>query len=124
MSRQALTAERALAEAMALADTEGLSGLTMRKLASRLGVEAMSLYHHLPNKDALLDGMVDQDCTPVVLVRLRFPEKDRQLIGPMDLVGLQGDAVAPELEVQSPEHLAEVPSAAVDGLSSALEQAK
>lgn len=67
MSRQALTAERALAEAMALADTEGLSGLTMRKLASRLGVEAMSLYHHLPNKDALLDGMVDQVYTEVEL---------------------------------------------------------
>ena len=78
MSRQALTAERALAEAMALADTEGLSGLTMRKLASRLGVEAMSLYHHLPNKDALLDGMVDQVYTEV---ELPLPDEAWQQIG-------------------------------------------
>lgn len=45
--------------AVALADAEGLSALTMRGLASALGVEAMSLYHHVPNKNAILDGMVD-----------------------------------------------------------------
>ena len=45
--------------AVALADREGLAHLSMRALAKELGVEAMSLYHHVPNKDDVLDGMVD-----------------------------------------------------------------
>lgn len=45
--------------AVALADEQGLAGLSMRSLARQLGVEAMSLYHHVPGKEALLDGMVD-----------------------------------------------------------------
>ena len=44
---------------MDLADAEGLAAVTMRRLAADLGVEAMSLYHHLPGKEALLDGLVD-----------------------------------------------------------------
>lgn len=59
LERQPLTRERALQAAIALADAEGLDHLTMRRLAEELGVEAMSLYHHVPNKDAILDGMVD-----------------------------------------------------------------
>lgn len=43
---------------MALGDAEGLAAVTMRRLANDLEVEAMSLYHHFPNKDALLDGVV------------------------------------------------------------------
>ena len=54
-----MTRERALRVAMELADTEGLEELTMRRLAQELKVEAMSLYHHVANKDAILDGMVD-----------------------------------------------------------------
>jgi len=46
-------------EAMALADAEGQVALSMRALAGRLGVEAMSLYHHVAGKEALLDAMVD-----------------------------------------------------------------
>jgi AcrR family transcriptional regulator len=57
--RAPLSRERVLRAAVALADDAGLGSLTMRKLAQELGVEAMSLYHHVPNKDALLDGMVD-----------------------------------------------------------------
>lgn len=57
--RKPLTRERILEAAMALADADGLDALTMRRLAADLGVEAMSLYHHVPNKDALLDGIVD-----------------------------------------------------------------
>ena len=53
-----VTRERMLRAAMALADAEGLDAVTMRRLAAALGVEAMSLYHHVPNKDALLDGLV------------------------------------------------------------------
>lgn len=45
---------------MALADAGGLAELSMRRLAQELGVEAMSLYHHVASKDAILDGMVDR----------------------------------------------------------------
>jgi AcrR family transcriptional regulator len=48
-----------LGAAVALADTEGLAAVTMRRLAADLGVEAMSLYHHVPGKDGLLDGLLD-----------------------------------------------------------------
>jgi AcrR family transcriptional regulator len=58
-ARTPLSRERVLRAAVALADDAGLGALTMRRLAQELGVEAMSLYHHVPNKDALLDGMVD-----------------------------------------------------------------
>ena len=47
------------ATAIALADAEGIGSLSMRRLAQELGVEAMSLYHHVANKDDILDGMVD-----------------------------------------------------------------
>jgi AcrR family transcriptional regulator len=57
--REPLSRERVLAAAVALADAEGLQALTMRRLAADLGVEAMSLYYHVPGKEALLDGLVD-----------------------------------------------------------------
>ncbi|QIM22499.1 DUF429 domain-containing protein [Phycicoccus sp. HDW14] len=57
--RPALTRERIVSEAVALADGSGVAALSMRALAGRLGVEAMSLYHHVPHKDAVLDAMVD-----------------------------------------------------------------
>jgi AcrR family transcriptional regulator len=57
--REPLSRDRVLAAAVTLADTEGLSAVTMRRLAATLGVEAMSLYHHLPGKDGLLDGLVE-----------------------------------------------------------------
>jgi len=53
-----LTTDELFERALAIADAEGLDALTMRRLASEVGVEAASLYHHLPNKDALLDGVV------------------------------------------------------------------
>lgn len=58
-TRVALSRDRILETAVALADREGIGGLTMRSLASELGVEAMSLYHHVANKEALLDGVAD-----------------------------------------------------------------
>jgi AcrR family transcriptional regulator len=48
-----------LESAVALADRDGLGALTMRSLARELGIEAMSLYHHVANKEDLLDGVVD-----------------------------------------------------------------
>jgi len=58
-SRTPLSRERVLGAAVLLADEDGLESLTMRELGLRLGVEAMSLYNHVANKDDLLDGMVD-----------------------------------------------------------------
>jgi AcrR family transcriptional regulator len=58
-SRQRLSRERVLRAAVALADQAGIEGLSMRRLGEQLGVEAMSLYKHVANKDDLLDGMVD-----------------------------------------------------------------
>jgi AcrR family transcriptional regulator len=58
-SRTPLSRQRVLGAAVALADRGGIGSLSMRKLAQELGVEAMSLYHHVANKDAVLDGIVD-----------------------------------------------------------------
>jgi AcrR family transcriptional regulator len=58
-SRAPLTRERALATAVALADAEGIAALSMRRLARELGIEAMSLYHHVANKEDILDGMIE-----------------------------------------------------------------
>jgi AcrR family transcriptional regulator len=57
--RTQLTRERVVAAGIELADRDGIESISMRKLAQELGVEAMSLYTHVRNKDDLLDGMVD-----------------------------------------------------------------
>ncbi len=54
-----LNRERVFQAAVVLADERGFESLTMRALGEKLGVEAMSLYHYVANKDELLDGMVD-----------------------------------------------------------------
>ncbi len=69
--RAPLTRERALSTAMEIADAHGLASLTMRKLATELGVEAMSLYHHVANKDDILDGMVE-----MVFSEIELPARD------------------------------------------------
>lgn len=66
--RQPLSRRRVLEEAVRFTDREGLEALTMRRLGSELGVEAMSLYNHIPNKSALLDGLVE-----VLLGELEVP---------------------------------------------------
>jgi len=58
-TRVPLSRERVLHAAIALADEGGIDALSMRKLGQELGVEAMSLYNHVANKDDLLDGMLD-----------------------------------------------------------------
>ena len=57
--RVGLSRQQILDAALGLVDRDGLKGLTMRSLGQELGVEAMTLYHYVPNKDALLDGLVD-----------------------------------------------------------------
>jgi len=55
-----LTRVEVIDAALELVDAEGLDALTMRRLGSTLGVEAMALYRHVPNKDALLDLTVER----------------------------------------------------------------
>jgi AcrR family transcriptional regulator len=57
--RTPLTRQRVLRAAVALVDRGGVGALSMRKLGEAVGVEAMSLYHHVANKDDILDGIVD-----------------------------------------------------------------
>ncbi len=59
-TRVRLSRDRVLSSAIALADTAGIEALTMRRLGEDLGVEAMSLYNHVANKDDLLYGMIDR----------------------------------------------------------------
>jgi AcrR family transcriptional regulator len=57
--RQPLSRERVLRAAFDLTDRDGVESLSMRKLAQKLGVEAMSLYRHVRNKGEIVDGMID-----------------------------------------------------------------
>jgi AcrR family transcriptional regulator len=57
--RVPLNRERLLGAAIALSDSAGLAALTMRSLAKELDVKPMSLYHHVANKEEILDGMID-----------------------------------------------------------------
>ncbi|WP_198664313.1 TetR/AcrR family transcriptional regulator C-terminal domain-containing protein [Jiangella endophytica] len=70
-SRVPLTRERVVAAAMALADEKGQAGASMRAIAARLGVEAMSLYNHVAGRDDILDGMVD-----AVFAEIELPAPD------------------------------------------------
>lgn len=65
-----LTRDDVLAAALEMIDEGGVEALSMRKLAGRLGIEAMSLYHHVRDKDALLDGVVE-----LVFRRMEMPER-------------------------------------------------
>jgi AcrR family transcriptional regulator len=71
VKRRPLSRRRILEAAVRFVDREGLEALSMRKLGSELGVEAMSLYNHVPNKGALLDGMVE-----VLLGELNIPPEE------------------------------------------------
>lgn len=58
--KQRLSAERVLDGAVALADEIGIESFTIRKLANALDTKPMTIYHHVPNKEAIIDGMVDR----------------------------------------------------------------
>jgi TetR/AcrR family transcriptional regulator, tetracycline repressor protein len=57
--RQRLTRQRIVEAALAIVDRDGLEGLTMRALGRELGADPMAVYHHVPSKEALFDGLVD-----------------------------------------------------------------
>jgi AcrR family transcriptional regulator len=65
-----LSADAIIAAALEIADADGLEAVTMRAVGARLGAAAMSLYRHVPNKDALLELMADR-----VLAELPYPDR-------------------------------------------------
>jgi AcrR family transcriptional regulator len=69
--RARLSKDRVLDAAVTLAARDGIESLTMRKLAEELGVGAMTLYHYFPNKEELLDGMID-----IVFAEIELPSTD------------------------------------------------
>lgn len=66
--RLPLTRDRVLRTALEVADRDGIESLSMRKLGRELGVEAMSLYNHVADKDDLLDGLAD-----IVVAEIEVP---------------------------------------------------
>ncbi|MBI1418985.1 MAG: TetR family transcriptional regulator [Limimaricola sp.] len=81
--RAPLTRARVLEGAVAVADAEGIDALSMRRLARALGVEAMSLYNHVDNKDDLLMGMLDH-----VVGTIDWPPGGRDWVAGMRARGL------------------------------------
>lgn len=97
-----LTRDRIVQSALELARDEGLSGVSMRKLAQELGVEAMSLYHHVPNKRALLILMAERSLSTLSPVDPALPWTE-QLIRLLDDIfraGLQNPAMISVLAAQ------------------------
>jgi AcrR family transcriptional regulator len=66
--QEPLTPERILTAALRLVDEEGMEALSMRRLAAQLQVDPMAIYYHLPNKRAILSGLVAR-----VFTELRVP---------------------------------------------------
>jgi TetR/AcrR family tetracycline transcriptional repressor len=64
-----LSRERILAAALRLVDAEGVAALSMRRLAGELAVDPMAIYHYLPNKRAVLGGVVE-----LALAELAVPQ--------------------------------------------------
>ncbi|WDZ86585.1 TetR/AcrR family transcriptional regulator [Micromonospora cathayae] len=71
-NRPALTRDRVIEAAARVADRAGLGGVSMRNVGKELGVEAMSLYHHVAGKDDLLDGLADW-----IFTGIELPTPDR-----------------------------------------------
>lgn len=69
--RRQLTVPRIIAAAAHVADRGGLAAVSMRSVGRELGVEAMSLYHHVAGKDALLDGLADE-----IFARIDLPDSE------------------------------------------------
>ncbi len=103
--RRPLDRRTILEAAVRYVDSEGLEALSMRKLGAELGVEAMSLYNHVPNKGALLDGMVE-----VLLGELEIPHEDecwvrrvREAFRAFRRLAHQHPSVLPLLVVRPPD---------------------
>ena len=69
-TREPLTRDRVVEAALRVMDAEGLEAVSMRRVAREVGVEAMSLYHHVEDKEDLLDGICER-----VMAEFEFPER-------------------------------------------------
>ncbi len=69
-TRSPLSRDRVLEAAVTVADAGGIGALTIRSLAAELGVKPMSVYHHVANKDEILDGIVDLVFDEIALPRI------------------------------------------------------
>ena len=67
-----LSSDRIVTTACALADREGLDAVTLRRLATELGVHVTSLYNHVPTRDAIVDGIVE-----LLISEAEMPESPR-----------------------------------------------
>jgi AcrR family transcriptional regulator len=84
-ARVPLNRERVFHAAVVLADERGIESLTMHALGEELGVEAMSLYYYVANKDELLDGMVD-----LVYSAIELPSREADWKTAMRRVAISG----------------------------------
>lgn len=72
LRRKPVTRERVIETALQVMDREGLDAVTMRRVGRELGVEAMSLYNHVEDKEDILDGICEH-----VMAEFEFPEPGR-----------------------------------------------
>ncbi len=93
--RRPLTRALILEQALDLVDEHGLEWLSMRKLGASLGVEAMSLYNHVDNKDDVLDGMLDLVMRDIELPppELGWRDRVRHLVREVRRVSLEHPGV-------------------------------
>lgn len=97
VTRETLTRDRIMRGALAVADAGGLAALTIRSLATELGVKPMAVYHYVANKDEILDGLVD-----IVFSEIDLPspdgdwraELDRRMVSARDALRRHPWAVA------------------------------
>lgn len=75
-TKKPLSRKRILHAALDLADSGGNEAVTMRRVAANLGVKAMSLYNHVANKEALLEGVLELVVEEFDLPKLTDPWKD------------------------------------------------
>src|SRR5690606_21759304 len=73
VERRPLTRRRIVEAALAIVDERGLPDLTMRRLGARLGVEAMSIYKHLPSKEAVIEGVRELLLDELAQLRAEHP---------------------------------------------------
>lgn len=78
--RQHLTADRIVVAAAAVADRGGLAAVSMRSVGAELGVEAMSIYHHIPGKEALLDALAEWVFSQVELPEPSDPWREAMVL--------------------------------------------
>lgn len=117
--RAALTRSDVVDAALRIADADGLDALTMRRLASDLGIEAGSLYHHLSGREALLDELVSRVRAQIVppdplpadwrdLFEAIFVSYATALAAHPNLVSLAGRSVDTDPQLNGLEYLVQL----------------